>query len=87
MARWVSAVYESFISHADQGTVYAPAIELYEKRVGKGIWVDFLPEALKSGQFRPAPPTKVIGHGVEDLQKAVDLMREGVSAQKLIVTL
>ena len=67
--------------------VFAPAIHLYEKRVGKGVYIDFLPEALKTGQIKPAPEAKVIGHGLESLQKGIEENKKGVSATKLVATL
>jgi hypothetical protein len=66
--------------------VYAPAIHLLEKRIGKGVYVDFLPEALRTGQLKPAPEAKVVGHGLESLQEGIDQIKKGVSATKLVVT-
>ena len=68
--------------------VYAPqAIVPPNEAVGKGVWVDFLTQALESGQFKPAPPVKVIGHGLQAIPDAIDAMKKGVSATKLVVTL
>ena len=53
----------------------------------KAVYKDFLPAALKSGQFKPAPEPEVIGKGLDHLQAAVDKLRKGVSARKLVVTL
>lgn len=55
--------------------------------VGKAVWEDFLPLALESGSFVPAPEPLVVGTGLETLQKAVDVQREGMSAQKVVVLL
>ncbi|KAI8961035.1 GroES-like protein [Daldinia sp. FL1419] len=55
--------------------------------VGKAIYNDFLPAALKEGTFVPAPEPKVVGSGVGKIQEAVDLIIKGVSATKLVVTL
>ncbi len=67
--------------------VFAPAVHLYEKRVGKGVYIDFLPKALETGQLKPAPDAKIIGHGIESLQDGVDQIKKGVSATKLVITL
>jgi NADPH:quinone reductase-like Zn-dependent oxidoreductase len=45
------------------------------------------PAALAEGRFRAAPEPKVIGHGLESIQTALDAQRAGVSAQKLVVML
>lgn len=58
-----------------------------DKAVGKAIWHDFLPGALKSGQIKPLPKPEVFGHGLESLQGALDKQRAGVSAVKVVVTL
>lgn len=76
-----------FTNGVDVVPVFAPAIHLHEKRVGQGVYVDFLPKALESGQLKPKPDAKVIGHGVESLQDGVDQIKKGVSATKLVVTL
>ncbi|KAI0845065.1 GroES-like protein [Daldinia vernicosa] len=55
--------------------------------VGKAIYNDFLPAALKEGTYVPAPEPKIVGKGVEKIQEAVDLIKKGVSATKLVVTL
>lgn len=60
---------------------------LKDNFVGPAIYEDFLPKALESGSFVPSPSPKVVGEGLESLQKAVDEMGKGVSASKLVVTL
>ncbi len=70
---------------------YHPALALSifkeHAEVGKAVWEDFLPQALKSGQFKPSPPPKVVGKGLEILQSAFDEQKAGVSAAKIVVTL
>lgn len=53
--------------------------------VGPGIFVDYLPGALASGAFRAAPDALVIGDGLVQIPVALDRLRHGVSAQKLVV--
>ena len=58
-----------------------------DNQVGKAIYEDFLPKALKSGSFIPAPSALVVGKGLENVQAAIDLQAKGTSAQKVVVTL
>lgn len=51
------------------------------------VYMDFLPLALEKGQFVPAPPPHVVGKGLDKIQGALDLQREGVSGKKLVVML
>lgn len=55
--------------------------------VGKMIFVDFLPEALKAGTFVAAPEPYVFGRGLENIQSAMDYQAKGVSAKKVVVSL
>lgn len=55
--------------------------------VGPAIYNEFLPAALETGQFRALPEVMVAGHGLESIQKAMDTLREGVSAKKIVVSL
>lgn len=57
-------------------------IELAEK-----VFHDFLPEALAEGKFRALPTAQVVGEGLEAAQGALDLLKKGVSAKKIVVTL
>lgn len=58
-----------------------------DNHVGKAIYEDFLPQALKIGTFTPAPEPLIAGQGLESVQAAVDLQAKGTSAQKVVVTL
>jgi hypothetical protein len=42
---------------------------------------------IAPGSFRPAPPPKVVGAGLGDIQTAFDIQRAGVSASKVVVAL
>lgn len=55
--------------------------------VGKEVYGSFLPQALESGQFKPLPPAKIVGEGLDAIQGAMDLLKAGVSASKLVVKL
>lgn len=58
-----------------------------KNEVGKAMYNEYLPAALKSGQFEALPEAKVVGHGLEKVQEAMDILKGGVSARKLVVTL
>ncbi|KAH0147945.1 hypothetical protein KCU67_g11655, partial [Aureobasidium melanogenum] len=60
---------------------------LKDNAVGRAIYVDYLPKALASGAFIPAPGPQIVGNGLEHVQQAVDQVMKGVSATKLVVTL
>jgi len=60
---------------------------LGESGTGPRIWQGFLEPALAAGKFQYKPDAEIVGHGLESVQKAVDLLSQGVSAKKLVVTL
>lgn len=55
--------------------------------VGPAIWGDYLPRALASGAHVPYPPARLAGSGLGAIQGAIDTLRRGVSAQKLVIAL
>ncbi|KAI8711367.1 PKS-ER domain-containing protein [Fusarium sp. LHS14.1] len=57
------------------------------QHVGEWIWKTFIPEALENGSFQAKPDPSVSGHGLDDVQSAMDLQRKGVSAKKIVVSL
>ena len=65
--------------------VYAPSI--LSDGIAKAVFEDFLPKALKSGNYVAAPEPIVAGKGLESIQDGVDLLRKGVSAKKVVVVL
>ena len=60
---------------------------LKDDDVGPMIYRDFLPQALASGSFVPAPPARILGEGLEMLQPALEAVKAGVSATKVVVTM
>lgn len=60
--------------------------DLMANEVGSAIYEHFLPEALKSGKYVTAPEPHVIGHGLEHIQEAMDVVKKGVSTKKIVVT-
>ncbi|MCS3442335.1 zinc-binding alcohol dehydrogenase family protein [Microbacterium phyllosphaerae] len=55
--------------------------------VGPAVWGDYLGAALASGRHRAYPRPRIAGEGLPAIQGAIDTLRVGVSAQKLVVTL
>ena len=60
---------------------------LKDNEVGPGVYVDFLPSALREGVYRPAPEATVVGNGLQAIPDALRQLRRGVSATKLVVTI
>lgn len=63
------------------------AATIADNGVGEAVFVDFLSQALAEGRYKPAPQAEVVGNGLESLQKATDILRKGVSAKKLVISL
>ena len=61
--------------------------DLMANEVGKAVYEDFLGDALKEGKYKAAPEPMVVGKGLESIQSAFDVNKEGVSAKKVVVTL
>ena len=76
---------EGFRSDVTVGHIYGTALK--DDAVGPLIYQEFLPDALATGRFKPAPSPQVSGHGLEALQEALDLQKAGVSGVKIVVTL
>ncbi|KAI9898810.1 hypothetical protein N3K66_005271 [Trichothecium roseum] len=57
------------------------------KDLAAHIFNTFVPEALANGLMVSAPRAKVAGHGLDVLQSALDTLRAGASATKIVVTL
>ena len=61
---------------------------LKDNAVGKAVYNDFLPKALKAGTFVPSPEPLIAGKGLESIQTALDLYQKGgLSAKKVAVSL
>jgi len=55
--------------------------------LGRAIFNDFLEPALASGRFKASPEPLVAGHALQDIPAAMALLRKGVSARKVVVSL
>lgn len=60
---------------------------LMTNEVGPMLWRDHLPAALAEGRHVCAPAPEVVGEGLASVQVALDRLRAGVSARKLVVRL
>jgi NADPH:quinone reductase-like Zn-dependent oxidoreductase len=60
---------------------------LKDNEVGPAIYADFLPSALASGAYRAQPEATVVGEGLDSIPAALDRLRQGISATKLVVTI
>ncbi|KAJ2974179.1 hypothetical protein NQ176_g6194 [Zarea fungicola] len=86
LAWWnVAVAFKSKMTGVKANFVFGSS--LFENEVSTAIYKDFLPEALQQSKYVAAPPPQVVGDGLENIQKALDLQMEGVSAKKIVVTL
>ena len=69
------------------GTKFIFGSTLKSNEVSDAVYRDFLPTALADGRYVAAPKPMVVGHGLEDIQHAMDIALKGVSAAKVVVTL
>ncbi|MDQ0393759.1 zinc-binding alcohol dehydrogenase family protein [Labrys monachus] len=60
---------------------------LHGNEVSKLIYKDYLPMALMAKRHLVAPPPVIVGHGLEAIQDGLDLLRSGVTTQKVVVSL
>ncbi|WP_245635874.1 zinc-binding alcohol dehydrogenase family protein [Herbiconiux solani] len=66
---------------------YVWGSSLMTNEVGPMLWGEYLPAALAEGRYVCAPEAEVVGEGLEAIQPALDRLRAGVSARKLVVRL
>ena len=60
---------------------------LMDNEVSKVIYEDFLPQALADGRYVAAPEPTVVGKGLDHVQAGLDAQKQGVSAQKVVISL
>lgn len=51
------------------------------------VWNDYVTTALETGQLQCLPPPTIVGNGLESIQEALRMSKEGISATKLVVKL
>ena len=66
---------------------YIYGTSLKKNEVSTAIYRDFLPDALADGRYQAVPQPIVAGHGLHEIQGAMDIQRAGVSAAKVVVTI
>ena len=67
--------------------IFGTSLASAKSAVGKAIYQDYLPTALKQGKFVAAPEPMVVGKGLDSFQSALGEQRKGVSAKKIVVQL
>jgi NADPH:quinone reductase-like Zn-dependent oxidoreductase len=86
--KFVATVIPGFATPPGEITMkQVAAISIKDNHVGKAVFEDFLPKALKAEAYIPAPDALIAGKGLESVQGAIDLQRKGTSAQKVVVLL
>ena len=58
-----------------------------QKEVGLWMFGEWLSKSLNDGTFVPTPAIKKVDGGIEGVQKALDLLKGGVSGEKLVLSL
>ena len=66
---------------------YCMARGITDNDVAKAVFGDFLPKALADGKYMAAPDPHVVGKGLENVQAGFDMLKAGVSAKKVVITL
>lgn len=76
-------------SHSEMLTMTFPVncLSIMDNGVGEALFHDYLPRALEKGTYVAAPKAKVVGQGLESIQKGFDAQKAGVSATKIVVKL
>ena len=69
------------------GAKFISGTDLKDNEVSKVIYVDFLPQVLAEGKYIAAPDPHVVGKGLESIQVGCDVLKKGVSAKKVVVSL
>ena len=70
---------------AEGTTLWAPTVAFSDLEIGEKVWGEWVPQALEKGLLQAKPPAKVVGKGLESLQRAVDEQKKGVSFEKIVV--
>lgn len=55
--------------------------------VGNAVWREYVPDALAKGKFQAKPDPIVIEGGLEKVQEGINVLRNGVSAKKIVIKL
>lgn len=60
---------------------------MVDNQVSQAVFDDWFTPALEKGVLKCKPDAKVVGHGVEEIQRGVDAIAKGASATKYVVDL
>jgi hypothetical protein len=58
---------------------------LVDTSIGEAVWGNYITKALELGKFQAKPDPYVIEGGLERIQDGIDMLKKGVSAQKIVV--
>ncbi|GAA5893212.1 hypothetical protein JCM6882_003914 [Rhodosporidiobolus microsporus] len=56
-------------------------------KLAKALYHEFVPAALANGALKVKPDPLVVGKGLESIQAGLDRQKQGVSAQKIVVSI
>lgn len=59
----------------------------HDEQLASEIFHGFLPSALAAGGYAVAPEAEVVGKGLNAIQGAMDTLKQGVSAKKIVVAI
>lgn len=62
-------------------------VDITPESPARSIFEEFLPRALAERQFVLAPEPEVVGKGLDQIQNALAILKQGVSAKKIVVAL
>lgn len=69
------------------GAKFYFASDIKDTEVSHAVYGDFLPRALAAGTYICAPEPEVVEKGLESIQSALDILRNGMYAKKIVVSL
>ena len=82
----VAVDYHSLTAVDEIGDRVGTSTLAKDKQVGPAIYTGFLPAALAAGAYRAAPDASIVGDGLARIPAALQRLRGGISATKLVVT-
>lgn len=68
-------------------STYIPAPQILKsKQLTSKVLQEFMPQGIEAGKYTPVPQPDVVGHGLEEIQHAMDIQKRGVSFKKVVVS-
>jgi hypothetical protein len=70
-------------------TFHLSGEQSWTTELARSTWLfhEFLPSALAAGTIVPSPKLEIVDSGVKSLEAAMEIVKNGVSGQKIVVTL